>query len=79
MKHMSLKDIKKYIHEKYPGKFTDDEIENIPIILIDEYESQSSGICEADIDVKDTGENPPYDIDEYNFPYYTRALFIRAF
>ena len=80
MNIMSLKDIKTCIHEKYPEKFTDEEIENLPIILIDEYDSQSTTISsEKHIVVKDVGEEPPFDIDTYNFPYFTRALFIVAF
>ena len=79
MNIMSLKDIKKCIHEKYPGKYTDEDIENLPIILIDEYDSQSTTISEKHIVVKDVGDEQPFDIDEYNFPDLTRALFIVAF
>lgn len=41
---MSFNEIKRVIHEKYPGKYTDEEIENLPIIIGNDVEFLASNI-----------------------------------
>jgi len=80
MVYMSFNDIKYYINKKYPGKYTDEEIELMPIIIVSETESVASHIQDSMITVQNTNEKSKYDFcDPSILQPLPAVIFVEAF